>query len=166
MDVIVRVEKASGALPAVKYRWDKDTEILTVNIAPTAGKDGLSGSVELEGLDGSWLMVEVEGGRLRSIEVAVWPEVHTVGSLAPPPQVDDVSLLVPARTSQPGIASMEVTAPLRAETDPAERTIHFALSPRRARTVRVARDVLVDLSDRDAITGVWLLNVPPFPGVS
>ena len=59
MDVIVRVEKASGALPAVKYRWDEDTEILTVNIGGPAGEDGLSGSVGLEGMDGSWLMVDV-----------------------------------------------------------------------------------------------------------
>jgi len=166
MDVIVRVEPATGAVPAVKYRWDADTEILTVHIAGPPGTDGLSGSVELEGMDGSWLMVEVEGGCLRSIEIAVWPEVHTIASLAPPPSVADVALRVPARTSQPGIAAMEVTAPLRAEADPSRRTIHFALSPRRARTVRVARDVLIDLSDRDAITGVWLLNVPPFPGVS
>ena len=172
MDVIVRVEPATAALPAVKYRWDKDTEILTVHIAGPTGKaatdaaSGLSGSVELEGMDGSWLMLEVEGGFLRSIEVAVWPEVHTLASLAPPPSVADVVLRVPARPSQPGLASMEVTAPLRAETDPSERTIHFALSPKRARTVRVARDVLIDLSDRDAVTGVWLLNVPPFPRVS
>jgi hypothetical protein len=52
-----------------------------------------------------------------------------------------------------------------AEADPSERTIHFRLGGRRpARTVSIARDILVDVGDDDAIKGIWLLNVPPFPG--
>ena len=52
-----------------------------------------------------------------------------------------------------------------AESDRAERTIHFRVGPRRpARAVRIARDVLLDVDARERIAGVWLLNVPPFPG--
>jgi hypothetical protein len=37
-------------------------------------------------------------------------------------------------------------------------------SSRPARTVRIAQDILVDVDEHDTIKGIWLLNVPPFPG--
>ncbi|MBI2797244.1 MAG: hypothetical protein HYX65_11120 [Gemmatimonadetes bacterium] len=162
MSVHVHVASLKGAPPGVRFRWDADTEILSAEIAGGPGPGGLTGSIELEGQDGSWLVLEVDGGRICSIEVAVWPEVRTVKGLAVPADVAAVSLSVPARSSQPGIATMEVTAPLRAESDPSEKTIHFVLSQGRTRTVRVGSDVLFDLDRHDAITGVWLCNVPPF----
>ena len=32
-----------------------------------------------------------------------------------------------------------------------------------ARTVRIARNVLLDLDEHEVLSGLWLLNVPPFP---
>ena len=163
MALVVHVEPRSTAAPKVKYRWDADTEILTAAIAkgPTLG--GLTGGVELEGQDGSWLLLDVEDGSLRSIEVAVWPEVRSNASLAAPADCETVAVSIPARASQPGIAAMEVSAAMRAEANTGETTIHFVLLPKRMRTVRIASDILLDLSEHGAVTGVWLCNVPPFP---
>jgi hypothetical protein len=73
-------------------------------------------------------------------------------------------VVVPARQSQPNIASVEMNSRLFAESDSAQRTFHFRLGkPRETRTVRVARDLLLDLDDKSQISGLWLLNVPPGP---
>ena len=71
----------------------------------------------------------------------------------------------PERKSQPrGISSLEVDTAIVAESDTSERVIHFRLGKHRAsRTVRVARDLLVEVDRKSHIAGVWLLNVPPFP---
>ncbi len=164
MSLVVHVEPRTKAAPKAKYKWDADTEILSVDIAKGAEQVGLTGGVELEGQDGSWLLLDIESGSLRSIEVAVWPEVRTNPSLTPPQACDEVTISIPARSSQPGIASMEVSAAVRAEADSQDHVIHFVLQPKRARTVRVADSILLDLTDQGAVTGVWLCNVPPFPG--
>jgi hypothetical protein len=63
-----------------------------------------------------------------------------------------------------GLSAVEVDTPVAAESDDAERTIHFRLGPgRQVRTVRIARDMLLDIDARDRLAGVWLLQVPPFP---
>ena len=70
----------------------------------------------------------------------------------------------PSRRSQPNIAAVEVDTPLVAEADSTERVIHFRLGKtREARTVRVGRDLLLDVDRQSQIAGLWLLNVPPFP---
>ncbi|HEY2849812.1 MAG TPA: hypothetical protein VGI97_08040 [Gemmatimonadaceae bacterium] len=164
MEIAVRVEAGSVALSAVDYRWDADTDILTAMLGGASKGDGMSGSVEVEGSDGSWLIFDVSGGRIAGIEVAVWPDVRKVGTLVPP--VDAVAALVtiPARASQPGIASVEVDTRVVADADASERTIHFRFGAARAmRAVRVAEDMIFDVDESDRIAGVWLLNVPPFP---
>ena len=84
MQIGVRVEPISSVLPAVEYRWDADTDILTASLNAHAVGDGLSGSVEMEGKDGSWVIFDVHGGHIAGVEVAVWPEVRKVGTLVPP----------------------------------------------------------------------------------
>ena len=164
MNISVQVEPARDALAAVEYRWDPDTDILTARFRDGSKSQGMSGSVELAGSDGSWLVLDVVAGRINGVEVAVWPDVRKVATLAPPVNVEDARVLIPARRSQPGIASLEVEMPLIAEADPAERTIHFMLGVRRpVRTLRIASDVLLDVDQRHMLAGVWLLNVPPFP---
>jgi hypothetical protein len=59
---------------------------------------------------------------------------------------------------------MQVDTPLTAESDRGERTIHFSLGGvKAARAIRLARDVVLELDAHSAISGIWLLNVPPFP---
>ena len=161
----IEVEPANGASPAVEYRWDPDTEILSAQVNPRTQGKGMSGSVELEGSDGSWLILDVSAGCINGVEVAVWPDVvHKRNSLAPTGKVEDGNVLVPSRRSQPGVASLEVETPLLAEADEAERVFHFSLGRARGtRTVRFARDLLLDLDGSNHLVGLWMLNVPPFP---
>jgi hypothetical protein len=59
--VAVQLEPAA-MIPSVEYRWDADTEILTARLRGTSGQAGMSGSVEVEGSDGSWLILDVASG--------------------------------------------------------------------------------------------------------
>lgn len=164
LKIPIQVEPAAGAAPAVEYRWDPDTEILSAQLTPRSSGNGMSGSVEVEGADGSWLILDIASGRINGVEVAVWPDVHTRNALKPPGAVEDAHILVPTRRSQPGVASLEVETPLLAETDEAERVFHFTLGrPTKIRTVRFARDLLLDVDATNHLAGLWLLNVPPFP---
>ena len=164
MEIAVRVEPGAAVLPAVEYRWDADTDILTAMLGASVKGEGMSGSVEVEGSDGSWLIFDVSGGRVAGVEVAVWPDVRKVGTLVPPADAVPALVTIPARASQPGIASLEVDTRLVADADASERTIHFRLGAvRSVRAVRVAEDMIFDVDDADRIAGVWLLNVPPFP---
>jgi hypothetical protein len=163
--VPIQLEPAGAAAPPlVEYRWDPDTEILSAQLTPRGTGKGLSGSVELEGSDGSWLILDVSSGRINGVEVAVWPEVHKRNSLQPPGKVEDAGVLVPARQSKPGLAAVEVETAMLAEADDAERVFHFTLGkPKQTRTVRLARDLMLDLDASNHLVGLWLLNVPPFP---
>ena len=163
MNIAVQVEPI-GALSDVEYRWDPDTDILTANLRNGATGTGMSGSVELAGSDGSWVVLDVEAGRIHGVEVAVWPDVRKVATLVPPADAQNASIVVPSRGSRPEVAAVEVDTSLIAEADQSERTIHFKLGVKRpARAVRFARDLVLELDERDRIAGLWLLNVPPFP---
>ncbi len=165
MNLAVQVDPQTEAPSAVDYRWDTDTDILTASLRNGQLGEGMSGSVELTGDDGSWVVLDVKSGSIRGIEVAVWPDVRKVPSLSVPSSVENARLTVPARNADRGVSLVQVDTTLIADADHAERNIHFRLGASRpARTVRIASDILIDLDDRSRILGVWLLNVPPFPG--
>jgi hypothetical protein len=162
--ISVQLEPASGTPAEVAYTWDPDTDILSAQLTPRAAGQGMSGSVGLEGSDGSWLILDVAAGRINGVEIAIWPDVRRLAALVPPEQIEDAHVVVPSRRSQPDIASLEMDTRLIAEADPARRNFHFRLGkPRLGRTVRIARDLLLDVDDKSHITGLWLLNVPPCP---
>lgn len=164
VNIAVQLEPANGTPPEVEYKWDADTDILSAQLKTRTIGSGMSGSVEVEGKDGSWIILDVAEGRINGVEVAVWPDVRKLPTLAPPNQVEDARVILPSRRSQPNIAAVEVDTPLVAEADSTERVIHFKLGKtREARTVRVGRDLLLDVDRQSQIAGVWLLNVPPFP---
>lgn len=159
----IKVEPANGAAANVEYRWDPDTEILSAQLKQTQSGPGMSGSVEVEGADGSWLIFEVSSGRIQGVEVAVWPDVQMRATLQPPASVEDGQIVVPSRKSQPGIASLEVETPLIAEADQSESVFHFMLGRQsRTRTIRFAKDLLLDVDSSNNLAGLWMLNVPPF----
>ena len=168
MNISVQVEPSAGTPPDVDYRWDPDTDILSAHLRPRAVGEGMSGAVELEGNDGSWLILDIASGRISGVEVAVWPDVRKRPALAPPVAVEDACVVVPVRRSAQsaeGVASVEITTNMIAESDNAERVIHFRVGPaRETRTLRLGRDMLLDLDAQCRIAGLWLLNVPPFPG--
>ena len=160
----VQIEPAQGNPPDVEYRWDADTDILTAAVRANAVGEGLCGSVELMGGDGAWLNLDVTGGRIHGVEVAVWPDVRKVAALSAPATVEDGRVAVPLRNLGADVGSVSIDTALMAEADQAERTIHFRVGPsRQVRTVRIARDLLLDIDGHGRIAGVWLLNVPPFP---
>lgn len=164
MTIAVQLEPPTGAPSAVEYRWDADTDILTVRIAQVSERSGPAGSIELEGTDGSWLIFDLAGERIAGVEVAVWPDVHKSPALTPPVAVEDAYAIVPLHGMQPGASTIEVDTSLRAEADDAERVIYFRVGDERtARTIRLGRDLLLDVDPASRIAGLWLLNVPPFP---
>ena len=166
MKIPIQLEPAAtdGPPARVEYRWDPDTEILSAQVTPRTSGQGLSGSLELAGADGCWLILDVSAGRINGAEVAVWPEVHKRDALEPPGQVEDAGVLVPSRRSKPGLAAVEVETAMLAEADDAERVFHFTLGrPKQTRTVRLARDLMLDVDSANNLVGLWLLNVPPFP---
>jgi hypothetical protein len=165
--IAVRLEPPAGAPAAVEYRWDPDTDILSAQLSPSKKSDGMSGSVGIEGVDGSWLILDVAGGHINGVEIAVWPDVRRLSSLSMPAEIEDAHVLVPARASQPNIASLEMATHLVAETDTAQRTFHFRVGKMRGvRTVRFAKDLLLDVDEKSQISGLWMLNVPPNPNPS
>ncbi len=164
MGFAARVEPLKGKLPTVHFKWDPETEILSGQVRGAGKAEGLTGTVELEGADGSFAVLDVAGGQLRGIEVVVWPETRTVPDLTPPPPADRGRLLLPARASQPGIASVEVDTSMTAEKSPDDAVIHLRVgAPRRVKLVQVAENLMLELDDRSEIAGFWLWHVPPFP---
>jgi len=163
VSIAVRVEPVDGTPSDVEYRWDADTDILTANLRARAAGEGASGSVEIEGSDGSWLILDLTGGSIHGVEVAVWPEVRKRSALTLPAEVTDGRIMVNDAGGN-GIAAIEMNTAMAAEADEAERTIHFRLGPsRQTKTVRIARDILIDVDGKGRLAGVWLLGVPPFP---
>ena len=160
MTIEVRVEAAGAGVPAVEYRWDVETDILTASITLAGARVSEASTVEVEGRDGSWLSLGVNGGRLVGVAVAVWPEVRTRAALVPPAGAAPGAVILGAGV--PG----EVEIALTAESDEAEEVIYFRVGTNRVtRAVQVGRDLVVDLDRQQRIAGLWLLNVPPFPSI-
>src|SRR3989454_9112513 len=83
MSFETRIEPLDGKLPKVSYRWDPETDILSVACKGVAKASGLNGTVDLEGDDGSFVLLDVAGGGLRGVEVVSWPDdVRTLDTLA------------------------------------------------------------------------------------
>lgn len=166
MHIALQLEPANGSMPAVDYRWDPDTDILSAQLHPSGIGEGASGAVEVEGKDGSWLILDLTSGRIHGVEVAVWPQVRKLSTLSPPTQVEDARVTIRPREGK-SLTALEVNTSLMAEADHAEKVIHFRVGTSRgSRTVRVGRDLLLDVDEQSHLTGVWLLNVPPFPAES
>jgi hypothetical protein len=161
--IVVELGPHDGAEPQVAFRWDPDTDILSAQLQRPPSSTGSTGSVELEGADGSWIILDLEDERLHGIEIAVWPEVNKRSALTPPAQARPAAIRVPARSAGE-VTSVEVDTPVYAETDQAERNFHFRLGgPRECTAVRVGRDLLLEVDATNHVAGLWLLNVPPFP---
>ncbi len=164
-----RVVERTGRAPHISFRWDAETDILTGTIKSARRADeGLTGSVELEGSDGSFVLLDVVGGAIRGVEVVVWPDVKTAPALAAPSAVEEADLTLSGRRSQPSVAAVEVDTALTIETNAAESVFHVRLGggggpARRARVIRVADGLLVEMDEHNEVTGLWLLDVPPFP---
>jgi hypothetical protein len=162
-----RIAPLNGKLPKVTYRWDPETDILTVACKGGAKGSGMNGTVDLEGGDGSFVVIDVVGGTMRGLDVVNWPEdVRTVAALGPPDAAKEGQVTFPDRRSQPGIAAVELDTALTVDKNPAESVFHIRVGRQRPATiVRVADHLLVEIDKQSRIAGLWLLEVPPFPNV-
>ena len=167
MQFETRIEPLDGKLPKVSYRWDPETDILTVACKGVAKGNGMNGTVDLEGGDGSFVVIDVAGGTLRGVDVVTWPDdVKTVATLAAPAPAKDAQVTFPTRMSQPGVAAVEVDTALTVEKNETDSVFHIRVGRTRPVTVvRVGDHLLVEVDKQSRIAGLWLLEVPPFPNV-
>jgi hypothetical protein len=151
----------------VSYRWDAETDILSVACKGTSQTTGMSGSVDLEGSDGSFVLLDVAGGTLRGFDIVTWPDdIRTVDALTVPVASKDARVLFPSRRSQPAVAAVEVETVLTVEKNAAESVFHIRVGRTRPATVvRIADHLLVEVDKQSRLAGLWLLEVPPFPNV-
>jgi hypothetical protein len=162
-----RIEPLGGKLPKVSYRWDPETDILTVACKGVSKSRGLTGTVDLEGADGSFVVIDVMGGVVRGLDVVTWPDdIRTVDALRAPEPAQDGRIVFPTRQSQPGIAAVEVDTAITIEKNPRESLFHIRVGRARPTTiVRVADHLLLEVDKQMRLAGLWLLEVPPFPNV-
>lgn len=175
-----RIEPLNGKLPKVTYRWDPETDILTVACKGGPKGDGMNGTVDLEGGDGSFVVIDVAGGTLRGLDVVTWPDdVRTVASLAPPEANKEGQVTFPdrrraergatapdRRRAERGVTAVELDTALTVDKNASESVFHIRVGRQRpAAVVRVADHLLVEFDKQSRIAGLWLLEVPPFPNV-
>lgn len=162
-----KIEPLDGKLPKVTYVWDTETDILSVACKGTGKAAGLNGTVDLQGDDGSFVVMDVAGGVLRGLDVVTWPDdVRVVADLAGPADAKDGRVVFPSRRSQPGVAAVEVDAALTVEKNASESVFHIRVGRvRAASVVRVGDHLLVEVDKQSRLVGLWLLEVPPFPNV-
>lgn len=162
-----KIEPLDGKLPKVSYRWDPETDILSAVCKGASKSTGMNGSVDLEGSDGSFVLLDVAGGSLRGLDVVTWPDdIRTVETLTAPAVSKEARVLFPSRRSQPAVAAVEVETALTVEKNPGESVIHIRVGRARpVNVVRVADSLLVEVDKQSRLAGLWLLDVPPFPNV-
>jgi len=162
-----RIEPLDGKLPRVSYHWDPETDILSVSCKGTAKASGLNGTVDLEGSDGSFVVIDVAGGCVRGVDVVTWPDdVRTVQNLAIPQPENEARVVFPGERSQAAVAAVEVDTALTMEKNDAESVLHIRVGRARpARVVRAADRLLVEVDKHSRLAGLWFLDVPPFPNV-
>jgi hypothetical protein len=163
MSMDARIEPLSGGLPSVNWRWDAETDILSGAFKGNRKSGGLTGSVELTDAEGSVAVLDVNNGVICGLDVVVWPEVVPVGDLRVPAKLTDGRVVLPARPSRPGVASVEVDTTLSVQTNPTESVFHLQIGARRpVEGVRAADNFYIEVDQEGGLAGFWLTNVPPF----
>lgn len=167
MSFEARIEPLEGKLPTVTYHWDAETDILSVACKGAGKAAGLNGTVDLEGRDGSFVVLDVAGGCLRGVDVVTWPDdIRTRDDLAAPDATEEARVIFPIRRSQPGVAAVEVDTALTVEKNQSESVFHIRVGRARPVTVvRVANLLLVEVDRQTRLAGLWFIDVPPFPNV-
>src|SRR6266487_4332790 len=142
-----RIEPLTGKLPKVSYRWDAETDILSAACKGTGKTSGLNGTVDLEGSDGSFVVIDVAGGCVRGVDVVTWPDdVRTMQNLAIPQPENGARVVFPGERSQAAVAAVEVDTALTMEKNQAESVLHIRVGRKRvASVVRVADLLLVEV---------------------
>jgi hypothetical protein len=158
-----RIEPLGGSLPAIAWRWDPETDILSGSFKGSRKAGGLTGTVELTDAEGSVAVLDVNNGVICGIDVVVWPEVSTRSDIQVPAQLTDGRVVLPASGSRAPVASVEVDTSLSVETNASESTFHLLIGPRRrVEVVRAADSFYIEVDQQGGLAGFWMTNVPPF----
>jgi len=158
-----RVEPLGGSLPAIAWRWDPETDILSGAFKANRKSGGLTGTVELTDAEGSVAVLDVSNGVICGIDVVVWPEVSTRSDIQVPARLTDGRVVLPSIGSRTAVASVEVDTSLSVETNSSESIFHLRIGPRRpVEVVRAADNFYVEVDQQGALAGFWMTNVPPF----
>ena len=167
MNYETKIEELDGKLPKVAYKWDAETDILSVACKGFAKSKGMDGTVDLQGEDGSFVVIDVAGGMMRGLDVVSWPEdVRVVPDLACPEETKEGRIVFPNRRSQPDVAAIELDIDLTVEKNSSESVFHIRVGRSKpSQVVRVADLLLVEVDKQLRLAGLWLLEVPPFPNV-
>ena len=164
MSVVANIEPLEGRLPALQWRWDAETDILSGSFRASRRAQGDTGAVELTDDVGSVAVVELHEGVVCGLDVVVWPEVSTRPALQLPARLVDGRVVVSRRGEPAGVAAYEIDAPLAVETDASESLFHLRIGePRTVELVRVADHLYVEVDAAGALAGFWLTGVPAFP---
>src|SRR5438093_1102760 len=161
MQFEARIEPLDGKLPKVTYRWDPETDILSVACKGAGKATSFNGTVDLEGNDGSFVVIDVASGCLRGVDVVTWPDdIRTHEQLAAPAPAKDARVVFPTRKAQPAVAAVEVDTPLTVEKNQAESVLHIRVGRQRPATVvRVADRLLVEVDKSSRLAGLRFLDI-------
>lgn len=161
MSLDVRVAPADpGPLPVLRWTWEPETDILSGTF-PVPHTTGFTGPVELTDDEGSIVVVDVAGGIVCGLDVAVWPEVETVPGLEAPAAARQGQALVPSRPARPS-GALEVDTTLSMAVSPDGRTYHLRIGTRRpVDVVRIADNLAIEVDRRHRLAGFWATQVPP-----
>ena len=158
-----KIEPLAGALPAITWRWDPETDILSGSFKGNRKSGGLTGSVELTDAEGSVAVLDVNSGVVCGIDVVVWPEVSTRSEIQVPARLTDGRVVLASAGSKGAIASVEVDTNLSVETNASESVFHLSIGARRSvEVVRAADNFYIEVDQQGGLAGFWMTNVPPF----
>jgi hypothetical protein len=158
-----KIEPLAGALPAITWRWDPETDILSGAFKGNRKSGGLTGTVELTDAEGSVAVLDVNSGVVCGIDVVVWPEVSTRAEIHVPSRLTDGRVVLASAGSRAAVASVEVDTSLSVETNGSESVFHLLIGPRRpVEVVRAADNFYIEVDQQGGLAGFWMTNVPPF----
>lgn len=164
MALEVHVLNPAGPLPAVRWKWDAETDILSGSFSVETHATGYSGTVELNDEDGSIAVLDVTTGVLCGLDIVLWPEITTLSGLAAPVEARAGQIVVPSRAARRGAAALEFDTTLTVSADPDEQTLHLRIGTRRAvEPIRVANHFIVEVDAAQRLAGFWMEQVPPQP---
>jgi len=152
---------APAPLPPFPFHWDVETEILSGRRDLPPASTGFTGSWEIESPTGAVLVLETTGGVLGGIEVVVWPDVEQA-ALKVPHEAPPGRVVLEAPNAQTA-GVLEIEAAIGAAATPSETLVRLTFGLPRARSVRIAANVVVDLDAEGRLAGLWLENLPLFP---
>ena len=167
MKLKVAATQEGGSPPAVDYRWDGQTGILSARFmrahnghqSPAASAEGL---VEIAGNDGSWLHLETHAGRLEGMEIAIWPEFDVDSAQRPPEMSEgyaDVQLQVEEQAAKSGVIAL--TTNVRAIPCSSGQLMRLRFGSSRLHTLlRAADNLLVGTDRQGRLAEIWMLRVP------